>query len=432
MGSTPEIEIGPDFQRALDHIDGKGESAFVTGVAGTGKSTLLQHFQETAKRSVVVLAPTGIAAINVRGQTIHSFFRFPPRLIDPDELEKRRDPSLYKHLDTVVIDEVSMVRVDLMDAIDRALRINREREEEPFGGAQLVMFGDPYQLPPVVDDGGLREFLEDRYGGVYFFHAPGVRESRPALIELHERYRHRDAGFISILDAIRNNESDESSLSELNQQVIENSQPEDMEGYVTLTPTNAAADRINATMLQSLSGREYEFRARVTGRFGDRALPTDPKLKLREGARVMTLKNDPAGRWVNGTLGTVARLEDGRVWITTEDSGEQELKQAEWEKTNYAFDPRTKRVEQEVTGVFKQFPIRLAWALTIHKAQGQTFDKVFIDFGRGTFAHGQAYVALSRCRTLEGIRLGRAVVPSDILLDPEALAYWEAFSEASE
>jgi YD repeat-containing protein len=229
------------------------------------------------------------------------------------------------------------------------------------------------------------------------------------------------------LDAIRNNEMDEYTLDELNQQVAEAMRPEDMEEYVTLTPTNAAANNINAAMLEDLGGREYEYGATVNGSFGERAFPTDTRLKLRVGARVMTLKNDPAGRWVNGTLATVGRLTDRKVWITTEDR-EHELKPAEWEQTKYEYDSTTRRIEQNVTGSFKQFPIRLAWALTIHKSQGQTFDKVFIDFGRGTFAHGQAYVALSRCRTLEGVRLGRAVRPSDILLDRAALEYREAFS----
>ncbi len=425
--STADIEIGPDFQMALDHIEREGQSAFITGVAGTGKSMLLQYFQETTKRAVVVLAPTGIAAINVHGQTIHSFFRFPPKLIEPGELSRGRNSGVYEHVETLVIDEVSMVRADLMDGIDRAMRVNRGREGEPFGGAQVVMFGDPHQLPPVVADGELAEYLRDLYGGIYFFHAPAVRNNRLRLIELTERYRHRDAQFISILDAIRNNEIEEFMLDELNQQVTEAMRPEDMEKYVTLTPTNAAANNINAAVLAELGGREYEYGATVSGSFGERAFPTDTRLKLRAGARVMTLKNDSLGRWVNGTLATVARLTDRKVWITT-DEGEHELKRAEWEQTKYEYNPTTRRIEQTVTGSFKQYPIRLAWALTIHKSQGQTFDKVFIDFGRGMFAHGQAYVALSRCRTLEGVRLGRAVRPGDILLDRAALEYREAFS----
>ena len=425
--STADIDIGPDFRMALDHIEREGQSAFITGVAGTGKSTLLQYFQETTDRAVVVLAPTGIAAINVHGQTIHSFFRFPPRLIEPAELSRSRNSGVYEHLETLVIDEISMVRADLMDGIDKALRVNRGREGEPFGGAQVVMFGDMHQLPPVVADDGLGEYMRDLYGGIYFFHAPAVKQARPVVIELRERYRHSDPQFISILDAIRDNQMDELALDELNQQVTEEMRPGDMEGYVTLTPTNAAANDINSAMLEDLGGREYEYSATVSGSFGERAFPTDTRLRLRVGARVMTLKNDPAGRWVNGTLATVARLTDRRVWITT-DEGEHELKRAEWEKTSYEYDAVTGRIEQKVTGTFTQYPIRLAWALTIHKSQGQTFDRVFIDFGRGTFAHGQAYVALSRCRTLEGVRLGRAVRPSDILLDPAALEFGEAFS----
>ena len=245
----PEIEIGPDFQMALDHIDGNRKSAFITGVAGTGKSTLLQHFRETANRAVVVLAPTGIAAVNVHGQTIHSFFRLPPRVIEPEDITPSRDPSLYQNLETVVIDEISMVRVDLMDAIDRSLRINRRRPGEPFGGAQIVFFGDPHQLPPVVDD-GIHEYLENRYGGVYFFHAPGVREARLRLIELQEHYRHRDAHFISLLDAIRNNQLDEATLLDLNQQVREDFEPSERDGYVTLTPCrlNASCTRATSTL----------------------------------------------------------------------------------------------------------------------------------------------------------------------------------------
>jgi len=423
--ALPEIEIGPDFRHALDVIEREGRSAFVTGVAGTGKSTLLQYFREITERQVVVVAPTGIAAVNVGGQTIHSFFRFPPRLVEPDDIKPGRNRNLYRRLETLVIDEVSMVRVDVMDGIDRALRINRGNEQ-PFGGAQVAMFGDPHQLPPVVDE-GVREYLEGRYGGVYFFDAPGVRQARPLLVELKERYRHRDRRFITILDAIRNDRLADHTLADLNAQVREEQAPADRDGYVTLTPTNAAADRINQAMLRALEGPEHEFRAKLTGRFGDRALPTDERLRLRVGARVMTLKNDSLGRWVNGTLGEITKLSADAVWITT-DSGEHELKRGEWEKVDYRYDAGNQRIEQKVVGAFVQYPIRLAWALTIHKAQGQTFDRVFIDFGRGTFAHGQAYVALSRCRTLEGTRLGRPVLPGDIQLDPEAVMYRDVFA----
>ncbi len=423
--ALPEIEIGSDFHHALDVIDREGRSAFVTGVAGTGKSTLLQYFREITERQVVVVAPTGIAAVNVGGQTIHSFFRFPPRLVGPDDIKPGRNRNLYRRLETLVIDEVSMVRVDVMDGIDRALRINRGNEQ-PFGGVQVVMFGDPYQLPPVVDD-GVREYLERRYGGVYFFDAPGLKRARPLLIELRERYRHRDQHFITILDAIRNDCLEDHTLDDLNAQVREEQAPADREGYVTLTPTNVAADRINQAMLLALEGPEHEFQAKLTGQFGDRTLPTDERLRLRVGARVMTLKNDSQGRWVNGTIGEVTKLSEDAVWITT-DSGEHELKRGEWEKVDYRYDAGNQRIEQKVVGTFVQYPIRLAWALTIHKAQGQTFDRTFIDFGRGTFAHGQAYVALSRCRTLEGTRLGRPVRQGDIQLDPEAVAYRDVFA----
>ena len=421
------VEPTSEFLAAHAYLqDGPGH-LFVTGRAGTGKSTLLTCLKDLIADEMVVLAPTGLAAVNVGGQTIHSFFGFPPRLIRPDDIRRSRNGRLMRRLRFLVIDEVSMVRSDLMWAIDQALRVNRGRPREAFGGLRLALFGDLHQLPPVVNDAEVAEHLESSYGGPFFFSVPALREGAgTALIELSEVFRQRDQALLGVLNKIREGDVEADDLELLNTRVLPIRTLAEGEAYVILTPTNAAAGRINTAYLERLPGSPRPYKAATTGEFNSTAQPTDEMLVLKPGAKVMLLRNDPDRRWVNGTIARVSRLEEGRVWV--EVGGEEhEVEQVSWESRRYAYDKDAEKIVETVAGTFTQFPLRLAWALTIHKSQGLTIDKVYIDLGRGTFAHGQAYVALSRCRSLEGLALARPLKPSDILFDRTALGYRNTF-----
>ena len=400
---------------------------FVTGRAGTGKSTLLTCLRDLLADEMVILAPTGLAAVNVGGQTIHSFFGFPPRLIRPDDIRRSRNGRLMRRLKFLVIDEVSMVRSDLMWAIDQSLRVNRGRPREAFGGVRLALFGDLHQLPPVVNDAEVAEHLESTYGGPFFFSLPTLREGAgTALIELSQVFRQKDEALLAVLNKIREGEADADDLAPLDARVHPIRTLAEGEPYVILTPTNAAAGRINLAYLNALPGAPLPYKATTAGEFNQSANPTDETLMLKRGAKVMLLRNDPDRRWVNGTIARISRLEEGRVWVEV-DREEHEVERASWESRRYAYDKAAEKIVETVAGTFTQFPLRLAWALTIHKSQGLTLDKVYIDLGRGTFAHGQAYVALSRCRTLEGLALARQLRPSDILFDTAATGYRHTF-----
>ena len=422
-GITPT----PEFDTALDFLTRNNGHLFVTGRAGTGKSTLLRALRDLVPGEMVVLAPTGLAAINVGGQTLHSFFAFPPRLIQPADIRRSRNGRIMRKLEYLVIDEVSMVRSDLMWAIDQSLRINRGRQREPFGGVRLIMFGDLHQLPPVVQEAEVAAHLSDAFGGPFFFSVPALSEGAgTSRFELTEVFRQKDEALVSVLNRIRDGDVAEHDLALLNERVHPIRTLQEGEPYVILTPTNAAARRINAAYLDALPGATRSFAAGVTGEFSESAHPADATLELKAGAKVMMLRNDPDRRWVNGTIARITRLGDKQVWIEV-DGREYEVEQASWEHRRYAYDQAAEKIVESVAGTFKQFPIRLAWALTIHKAQGLTLDKVYVDLARGSFAHGQTYVALSRCRTLEGITLARRLTPGDVLFDPAALGYRETF-----
>jgi ATP-dependent DNA helicase PIF1 len=406
--------------------EGQGH-VFITGRAGTGKSTLLKCLRDLIPAEMVIVAPTGLAAVNVGGQTIHSFFGLPPRLVRNDDIRRSRNGRIMRSLKYLVIDEVSMVRSDIMWAIDQSLRVNRGRAREPFGGVRLAMFGDLHQLPPVIDEGEVASHLETEHGGPFFFDVGALREGHgTALIELSQVFRQRDEALIGVLNKVRDGEADEDDLAALNERVHPIRTLSEGQPYVILVPTNAAAKRINAAYLEALTGRPQAYQAGVTGEFSESAQPTDATLFLKPGAKVMLLRNDPDRRWVNGTIARVARLEPDKVWVEV-DGEEHEVERVSWENRRYAYDKAEEKIVETVAGTFKQFPLRLAWALTIHKSQGLTLDKVYIDLGRGTFAHGQAYVALSRCRTLEGLALARPLRPSDILFDPAVTAYRRLF-----
>lgn len=425
--STTDIELTDEFSGALDLVKNERDHLFVTGRAGTGKSTLLKVLRETTSQRAVVVAPTGLSAINVGGQTIHSFFSLPPRLITPDQIRRSRNSKLIKKLDMVIIDEVSMVRADLMDGIDKSLRLTRGEPDVPFGGVQLVMFGDLHQLPPVVQRGEMEHHFAEVYGGPYFFNAPVFQQVDVPLLELSTVFRQQDDYFVSALNAVREGRPDQGSIETLNDRVCSLDSLPNPEEYVVLTTTNDAANRINQAFLNRLPGEAKEFDALISGEFSQGAFPTDQKLYLKEGARVILLRNDPKGRWVNGSLATIVALDDDTCTIDIRGKI-HELEAEVWENIQYAFDQAQDKVVENVQGKFRQLPLRLAWALTIHKAQGMTLDKTFVDFGRGTFAHGQAYVALSRARTLEGLALARPIQPRDIIFDQRALDYRHVLS----
>jgi ATP-dependent exoDNAse (exonuclease V) alpha subunit len=429
--STPSwpagIEPTPEFATAVDFVLRRDGDLFVTGRAGTGKSTLLRVLRDTLGSGAAVLAPTGLAAVGVGGQTIHSFFRFPPRLVRPEDVRRTRNGALMRRLDTLIIDEVSMVRADLMDGIDRALRLNRGRPDEPFGGVQLVLFGDLHQLPPVVREVEAAAYLAETFGGPFFFNAPAFRDGRCELLELGHVFRQSDERFIRVLNAIREGDAGPDDLATLNARVAPLTRLRDAGDHVIITTTNEAAYRINMAFLEALPGREVAFDATLSGEYPESAYPTDPSLVLKVGAKVIMIRNDPQKRWVNGTLAKIVGIEGEKV--TIEIGGQvHELEPTAWEAVRYAYDTGKDAITPTVAGTFKQLPIRLAWALTIHKAQGLTLDKVYIDLGRGSFAHGQTYVALSRCRSLEGLVLSRALGPRDIIFDTAATGYRDIFS----
>jgi ATP-dependent exoDNAse (exonuclease V) alpha subunit len=422
------LELNSDFKVALDLLEKEGKNLFITGRAGTGKSTLLQLFRNTTRKKVVVLAPTGVAALNVRGQTIHSFFGFPPRLISAREISKRKDRRLYRNMEVLVIDEISMVRADVLDNIDYFLRLNRD-SPLPFGGLQVVFFGDLFQLPPVVASDFEQEVFSSTYDSAFFFSAQVFKRGfELELMELRKVYRQDNRHFLRLLDAIRLNHLDQDDLEELNERFNPHFEPKDF--YITLCARNATADRINQHELSKIEHPERKYLATVTGEFNPLLYPADAALTLKLDAQVMLLKNDPDRRYVNGTIGKIVGLETDSVHILTEEQNgefkEVEITSLTWEIIRYKSDPtNTEEIQTEVVGTFTQLPLRLAWAVTIHKAQGKTFDRIIIDLGGGAFEHGQTYVALSRCRTLEGIVLRQRIRYQDVLTDTRILEFYQ-------
>ena len=410
--------------RALEVMEGSRRHVFITGRAGTGKSTLLNYFRHNTDKEVAVLAPTGVAALNVQGQTIHSFFHFKTD-ITPEKIKRATGPDrgIYREFDTIIIDEISMVRADLLDCVEKFLRINGPRRKEWFGGVQMIFIGDLYQLPPVVT-GAEKEIFSHRYETPYFFSAQVFQEPtfEMEFIELEKVYRQTDEDFVDLLNAIRNGSCSEEDLKVLNQRFDPDYVPSDDEFCVTLTSTNDLAAARNQEKLEAISGRMARYRGQTEGRFDRSSLPTEDVLELKTGAQVMLVNNDKGWRWVNGSIGRIAGFkrdeEEGEQVIVALENGDKvAVTPNTWELFEYQYDRNTKQISTRKTGSFTQFPIRLAWAVTIHKSQGKTFDRVVIDVGRGTFAHGQLYVALSRCTTLAGITLAKKIVKGHIRMD---------------
>ncbi len=430
-------------------IEDSRDHVFVTGRAGTGKSTLLQHLAWNTSKQIAVCAPTGVAALNVEGQTIHSLFRLPIGLIANTDLEQSdATRRILNAIDTLVIDEISMVNADLMDGIDRALRQARGRRAEPFGGVQIVMFGDPYQLAPVPPRGDEMRYIRDHYRSFWFFDAKvwtgevasdGVMDVGSYGASLHVRelaeiHRQADPAFKAMLNAVRHGRVTADIAQVLNDTGARRPpHPDDGEHpIITLATRNDIVNTINRRHLAELMGREQTARAEINGDFGrgEANYPADTELKLKVGAQVMFLRNDTQGygdppRWVNGTIGTVTRIAGGTVRVEVEDQ-EFDVEPAVWERFRYAYNAGSKTLTREVVAEFTQFPLRLAWAVTIHKSQGKTYDRAVIDLGSGAFAPGQTYVALSRLTSLDGLYLSRPLRPSDIRVDPDVARWMHA------
>ncbi|MCB0736819.1 MAG: AAA family ATPase [Bacteroidetes bacterium] len=411
------------FLRALFFLEYSTRSVFITGKAGTGKSTLVKLFKTYTKKKVVILAPTGIAAINVGGQTIHSFFKFPTRPILPGDREIRRfrhdseEMQLLQSADVILIDEISMVRADLLDAIHQSLCINLGNTKAAFGGKQMVFIGDPFQLPPVVtkEDQDIMAFL---YPTPYFFNAYSFNRRFIEMIELEKVYRQNDLAYLELLNKMRQSQSGWDDINALNKRYFPNYNPGPNDYVITLCTTNANAKRINENQLAQLDTKEFTYKGEIDGNYPTSGLPTEQKLALKVGAQVMFIRNDQNGKWVNGTIARITDLTNHSIDVLLEDGQTYRVEPHEWENKKYTWDLEKRKIEQEVLGTFTQFPLKLAWAITIHKSQGLTFEKAVIDLGRGAFAHGQFYVALSRCRSFAGLALKQRAHLNDIIVDP--------------
>ena len=408
-----EFTLSAEQSAVFDNIETTRDNIFVTGRAGTGKSTLLNHLSWNTSKQVVICAPTGVAALNVGGQTIHSLFLLPIGVIADREIEQSAAlRKLLGTIDTLVIDEVSMVNADLLDAVDRSLRQARQRPLEAFGGVQLVLFGDPYQLAPVPGDEDERAYFADQYRSMWFFDAKVWQETELRIFELSTIHRQHEQEFKYMLNAVRHGRVTAEIAEQLNETGAREA-PHD--GTITLATTNATVNRINAMELARLPGRALTAKAEITGEFGGRAYPADESLELKVGAQVMFLRNDPDQRWVNGSVGTVTRI-SSTVFVEI-DGEEHEVQPAVWEKYKYSYSAATKQLKRDIVAEFTQFPLRLAWAVTIHKSQGKTYDRAIVDLGQRSFAPGQTYVALSRISSLDGLYLTRPLRPSDIIVD---------------
>ena len=460
-----DFSLNPQALEALQIMKETNGNLFLTGEAGTGKSTLFQYFRRTTEKNVVVLAPTGVAALNVEGQTIHSFCAFGAE-ITIGKVKKLAPFSakfkLLEKLHTIIIDEISMVRADLLDCVDKFLRLNGPAPTEPFGGLQMIFIGDLHQLPPVDKDFGARDGLIKQYQSPYFFDSRSFKAAKFAFIQLKTMYRQKDRVFIDVLNAVRNNIASEEHFELINRRAQAGHNKFKFEKFaIYLTPHNAQARKVNNFFLEKLSSPLKMYEGRALGKFEDRELPTDLNLQVKVGAQVMMLNNDQRKRWVNGTMGKVVKIESGDTnesdssyksdgsdvddlnfdsedESTSSDKIIVELESGEtvsvthhtWEMFQFTLDKQTQKIDSRVTGTFTQYPFKLAWAVTIHKAQGKTFDKVYIDLSTGTFAHGQLYVALSRCRTLEGLYLKRPITQADIILDKRIVEFLAGFNAA--
>ena len=420
------MDINEQAQLAWDIIETTNTNLFLTGKAGTGKTTFLRRLKEESSKRIVVVAPTGIAAINAEGVTIHSFFQLSFAPFIPDAQYKLKEQQyrfskqkirVIQSIDTLVIDEISMVRADLLDAVDSVLRRFR-KNQLPFGGVQMVMIGDLGQLAPVAKDDEW-QMLSRYYDTPYFFSSIALKSTRYAIVELKTVYRQSDSHFVELLNRVRDNRADDKVLAALNSRYIPNFQPRVEEGYIRLTTHNYQAQQENERQLALLPGKPYTYEASISGKYPEMLFPTEQILTLKEGAQVMFVKNDSSAdkAFYNGMIGTVTEINEKNFFVRTKDTGVViKVEPEQWENTRYEIDERTNEITEEIEGTFKQFPVKPAWAITVHKSQGLTFDRAIIDVQRA-FTHGQTYVALSRCRTLEGLVLSAPLPMSAIIRD---------------
>lgn len=433
-----------EWQQALQVIQYTRRSLFLTGKAGTGKSTFLRYVAQHTKKKYVILAPTGIAAINAGGQTLHSFFKLPFHPLLPNDsrynirnirktLKYSGDTTkLLRELELIIIDEISMVRADIIDFIDKVLRIYCRNMRVPFGGKQLLLVGDIFQLEPVIKEDEWR-LMQPFYASAYFFSAKVWQEMELVSIELRKVYRQSDTRFIGLLDRIRQNQTTAEDLRAINERLDASPKKGKKEGAlaITLATRRDTVDYINDQKLKELEGRSSVFQGVIKGEFPETSLPAPMELEVKPGAQVIFIKNDKEKRWVNGTLGVVIYIDEGEGIITVvdEDGHEYDVEREVWENMRYTFNEKEQKIEEELLGTFVQFPLRLAWAITVHKSQGLTFRQVKIDFsGGGAFAGGQTYVALSRCTSLEGITLTEPIRQSDIFVRAEVVSFAQRYN----
>ncbi|GAB2977178.1 hypothetical protein GCM10027049_10240 [Mucilaginibacter puniceus] len=426
QGYEDDIIVNQLFNK----IENNNCSLFITGKAGTGKSTFIQYFASKTKKKLLMCAFTGIAAINIKGQTIHSFFKFPPQVLLPEDPEiKKFDKNserykIIQQTETIVIDEVSMLRSDILEAIDYSLKKNGGDPNKPFGGKQILFVGDIFQLPPVTDESDEldSQIFSEYYKSKYFFDSHGYRRLNAGYFEFKKSYRQdKDLEFVEILDSIRLCERNDNIISKLNARHYPNYIPKNDEFVITLAASNYIANSENIRRLNELLYTSFKFEAVITGEFKESRYPTNKILELKKNSQIIFVKNDLGKKWVNGTIAKIEFIADDFLEIRLQDNSLHKLEKAVWENREYKYS--NGRIVSELKGTFTQFPIKLAWAITIHKSQGLTFEKVAIDLGRGAFINGQLYTALSRCKSLNGLALKKQITPEDIITDEKIIAF---------